>query len=47
MDEDEVERLRKEAEKFADSDKEKKEQVQVRNELDSMVYQCENNFLNW
>jgi molecular chaperone DnaK len=41
MDEDEVERLRKEAEKFADSDKEKKDQVQVRNELDSMVYQCE------
>ena len=41
MDEDEVDRLRKEAEKFADSDKEKKDQVQVRNELDSMVYQCE------
>jgi molecular chaperone DnaK len=41
MDEDEVDRLRKEAEKFADSDKEKVEQVQVRNELDSMVYQCE------
>ena len=41
MDEDEVERLRKEAEKYADSDKERKEQVQIRNELDSMVYQCE------
>jgi molecular chaperone DnaK len=41
MDEDEVDRLRKEAEKFADSDKEKKDQVQIRNELDSMVYQCE------
>jgi len=41
MDEDEVDRLRKEAEKFADIDKEKKEQVQVRNDLDSMVYQCE------
>ena len=41
MDEDEVERLRKEAEKFAEQDKEKKEEVQVRNELDSMVYQCE------
>ena len=41
MDENEVERLRKEAEKFADSDKEKKELVQVRNELDSMVYQSE------
>ena len=41
MDESEVDRLRKEAEKFADQDKNKKEQVQVRNELDSMVYQCE------
>ena len=41
MDEEEVDRLRKEAEKFADSDKEKKDQVQERNELDSMVYQCE------
>jgi molecular chaperone DnaK len=41
MDEDEVDRLRKEAEKFADIDKEKKDQVQVRNDLDSMVYQCE------
>jgi len=41
MDEAEVDRLRKEAEKFADQDKDKKDQVQVRNELDSMVYQCE------
>jgi molecular chaperone DnaK len=41
MDESEVDRLRKEAEKFADQDKNKKDQVQVRNELDSMVYQCE------
>ena len=41
MDEAEVDRLRKEAEKYADQDKERKEQVQVRNELDSMVYQCE------
>ena len=41
MDEDEVDRLRKEAEKFAEQDKEKKELVQVRNELDSMVYQSE------
>ena len=37
----EVDRLRKEAEKFAEQDKEKKELVQVRNELDSMVYQSE------
>ena len=41
MDEAEVDSLRKEAEKFADQDKDKKEKVQVRNELDSMVYQCE------
>jgi molecular chaperone DnaK len=41
MDENEVERLRKEAEKFAEQDKEKKESVQTRNELDSLVYQCE------
>ena len=40
MDEAEVDRLRKEAEKYADQDKDRKEQVQVRNELDSM-YQCE------
>ena len=41
MDEAEVERLKEEAEKFAEQDKDKKEQVQVRNELDTMVYQCE------
>ena len=41
MDEAEVDRLRKEAEKYADQDKERKEQVLVRNELDSMIYQCE------
>ena len=37
----EVERLKKEAEKFADQDKEKKDSVQTRNELDSLVYQCD------
>ena len=41
MDDDEVDRLKKEAEKFADQDKEKKEAVQTRNDLDSLVYQCE------
>jgi len=41
MDDDEVERLKKEAEKFADQDKEKKDSVQTRNDLDSLVYQCE------
>ena len=41
MDDEEVDRLKKEAEKFADQDKEKKEAVQTRNDLDSLVYQCE------
>ncbi len=41
MDEAEVERLKQEAEKFADQDKEKKEVILARNELDSMVYQSE------
>jgi molecular chaperone DnaK len=41
LDEAEVERLRKEAEKYADADKTKKDQVVARNELDSMVYQGE------
>jgi molecular chaperone DnaK len=41
MDEAEVERLKEEAEKYAEQDKEKKDQVQVRNELETMVYQCE------
>jgi len=41
MDEAEVERLKKEAEKFADQDKKKMESVQSRNELDSLVYQSE------
>ena len=41
MDEAEVERLKQEAEKFAEQDKEKKDVIQTRNELDSMVYQSE------
>ena len=41
LDEAEVERLRKEAEKFAEDDKLKKDQVVVRNELDTLVYQAE------
>ena len=41
MDEAEVERLKQEAEKFADQDKERMESVQHRNELDSLVYQSE------
>ena len=41
MDEAEVERLKQEAEKFAEQDKEKKEVILARNELDSIVYQSE------
>ena len=41
LDEAEVERLREEAEKYAEDDKLKKDQVVSRNELDTMVYQAE------
>ncbi len=41
MDEQEVERLKKEAEKYAEQDKQKMESVQSRNDLDSLLYQCE------
>ena len=41
LDESEVERLRKEAEKFAEDDKLKKDLVVARNDLDTMVYQAE------
>ena len=41
LSEDEVERLRKEAEQFADQDKKAKERVEVYNRLDSLVYQAE------
>jgi molecular chaperone DnaK len=41
LDKDEVERLKKEAEKHAAADKDKKELVELRNELDTMVYQSE------
>jgi len=41
LDKDEVERLKKEAEKHASDDKRKKEAVEARNELDTIVYQAE------
>ncbi|MDR1458333.1 MAG: molecular chaperone DnaK [Puniceicoccales bacterium] len=41
LSEDEVEKLRKEAEKFAEEDKKEKEKVEVRNNLDSFIYQTE------
>ncbi|MDR0351388.1 MAG: molecular chaperone DnaK [Puniceicoccales bacterium] len=41
LSEEEVEKLRKEAEKFAEADKKEKEKVEVRNHLDSFIYQTE------
>ncbi|HCJ11940.1 MAG: molecular chaperone DnaK [Verrucomicrobia bacterium GWF2_51_19] len=41
LSESEIERLKKEAEANAESDKKIKEGVEARNALDSMVYQCE------
>ena len=41
MDKEEVERLKKEAEKHAADDQKRKDQVETRNELDSLVYQAE------
>ncbi|MDE6575896.1 MAG: molecular chaperone DnaK [Opitutales bacterium] len=41
LSETEVEKLRKEAEQFAESDKREKERIEVRNQLDSLVYQTE------
>jgi molecular chaperone DnaK len=41
LSEEEVERLRKEADQFAEEDRKRKEQVEVRNMLDSTLYQTE------
>ncbi len=41
LSDDEVERLRKEAEQFADQDKKERERVEVFNRLDNLVYQAE------
>ena len=41
LSEDEVEKLRKEAEQFAEQDKKAKERVEVYNRLDSLAYQAE------
>lgn len=39
--EEEIDKAVKEAEKFADEDKKRKEEVDIRNNADSMVFQCE------
>ena len=41
LDKDEIDRLKKEAEVHADEDKQRKEAVEARNELDSICYQAE------
>lgn len=41
MDNDEIEKLREDAEKYAQEDKEKMEKIQLRNEAESMIYTTE------
>lgn len=41
LDEKEVERMRQEAEKFADEDAKKKERIEARNQADSMIFTAE------
>jgi molecular chaperone DnaK len=38
---DEIERLKKESDKFAEADKKKKEEVEVKNEADNLIYASE------
>ena len=41
LSEEDIDKAVKEAEKFAEEDKKRKEEVEVRNNADSLVYQCE------
>ncbi len=41
LSEEDIEKAVKEAEKFAEEDKKRKEEIEVRNNADSLVYQCE------
>jgi len=41
LDKDEVEKMKADAEKYADDDKQKKEKIELRNQVDSGVYQIE------
>jgi molecular chaperone DnaK len=41
---DEVDRMQKEAEQYAEEDKKAKETIEIRNNADSTVYQCEKQF---
>lgn len=41
LSEEEIERMRKEAEKYAEEDRKRKEEVEIRNNADSAIYQAE------
>ncbi len=41
LSEEDIDRAVKEAEKFAEEDKKRKEEIEIRNNADSLVYQCE------
>ena len=41
LSEEDIEKAVKEAEKFAEEDKKRKEEIEIRNNADSLVYQCE------
>jgi molecular chaperone DnaK len=41
LDKEEVEKMKADAEKYADEDKQKKESIELRNQVDSTVYQIE------
>lgn len=41
MSDEDIEKMKKEAEKFAEEDKKKKESVEIRNEAETLVAQCE------
>ncbi|MFQ5689670.1 MAG: molecular chaperone DnaK [Gemmatimonadota bacterium] len=47
LSENEIDRMVKEAEEHADEDRERKERVEARNRLDSLVYQTEKNLEDW
>lgn len=41
LNKEEIERMRKEAEKFASEDRQKKELIEMRNQADTLIYTCE------
>jgi molecular chaperone DnaK len=47
LSEGEIDRMVEEAEEHADEDRQRREQVDARNQLDSLVYQTEKNLEDW